>query len=300
MNVIKEINQINKVELENGSVNTPASWHAKYANSAWVYVGNLPTKLSEGDILCVMSQFGELEDIHLVRDDGKSNRGKDGGDNSSGNNNNRGGNDNDRPTNSNNGGGTGKSKGFAFVKYEDARSCILAVDNFNGSKILGRSMRVDHVENYRLPKHLQEKEEEEGEKLKLGGAGHAYEGKELLNDYNINEGQDLFAPVQSSSKGCGGGGGGEGSKGSIKDIGLSSQERRRLREEKKARKMEREKKRKEKEARKEEREERRRLKRARKVMKEESEKHQKKHKSDKKRHHSKRQDSSDGGSDNDN
>ena len=30
---------------------------------------------------------------------------------------------------------TGKSRGFAFVKYEDARSAILAVDNFTGSKV---------------------------------------------------------------------------------------------------------------------------------------------------------------------
>lgn len=29
---------------------------------------------------------------------------------------------------------TGKSRGFAFVKYEDSRSCILAVDNFIGVK----------------------------------------------------------------------------------------------------------------------------------------------------------------------
>jgi len=30
---------------------------------------------------------------------------------------------------------TGKSKGFAFMKYEDSRSCILAVDNLTGSKV---------------------------------------------------------------------------------------------------------------------------------------------------------------------
>ena len=30
---------------------------------------------------------------------------------------------------------TGKSKGFAFVCYEDQRSTILAVDNLNGSKV---------------------------------------------------------------------------------------------------------------------------------------------------------------------
>lgn len=30
---------------------------------------------------------------------------------------------------------TGKSKGFAFLAYQDQRSTVLAVDNFNGSKV---------------------------------------------------------------------------------------------------------------------------------------------------------------------
>ena len=128
MNVIQEISRINKTELSKGYINTPASWHAKYAQSSWIYTGNIPHRLTEGDILAVFSQWGEIEDINLVRDDdGK-------------------------------GGGTGKSKGFCFLKYEDARSCVLAVDNFNGIKLLGRSLRVDHVEDYRLSKHLRGKE----------------------------------------------------------------------------------------------------------------------------------------------
>ncbi|NXJ10084.1 RBMX2 protein, partial [Odontophorus gujanensis] len=47
---------------------------------------------------------------------------------------------------------TGKSKGFCFLCYEDQRSTVLAVDNFNGIKIKGRTIRVDHVANYRPPK----------------------------------------------------------------------------------------------------------------------------------------------------
>jgi RNA recognition motif-containing protein len=31
---------------------------------------------------------------------------------------------------------TGKSKGFAFVCYQDQRSTVLAVDNFNGTKVI--------------------------------------------------------------------------------------------------------------------------------------------------------------------
>jgi RNA-binding motif protein, X-linked 2 len=33
---------------------------------------------------------------------------------------------------------TGKSKGFAFLAYEDQRSTILAVDNGNGMDVIGR------------------------------------------------------------------------------------------------------------------------------------------------------------------
>lgn len=40
---------------------------------------------------------------------------------------------------------TGKSKGFAFLKYEDQRSTELAVDNLGGATVLGRVMRVDHT-----------------------------------------------------------------------------------------------------------------------------------------------------------
>lgn len=243
MNVIKEINQINQRELENGYVNTSASWHAKYAKSAWVYIGNLPTQLTEGDVLSVMSQFGEIEDINLVREES-----------------------------------TGKSKGFCFVKYEDARSCILAVDNFNGSRILQRSMRVDHVENYRLPKHLKEKEEELAAMKDENGAleaGHMYKDKELENRYDISKGQDLFASVEETEK---------------------EEELEQRRRDKEVRKKERDLKRQEKAERKERREEKRRMKRERKMAKEE--KSLKKSKTDKKKHRRKRYDSDDEEDDN--
>lgn len=63
MNVIAEIDRINAAELEQGVCGTSASWHATYAESAWVYVGNLPTQLTEGDVICVMSQFGEVSSL---------------------------------------------------------------------------------------------------------------------------------------------------------------------------------------------------------------------------------------------
>lgn len=40
---------------------------------------------------------------------------------------------------------TGKSKGFCFLKYEDQRSCDLAVDNLSGAQVLGRMLSVDHT-----------------------------------------------------------------------------------------------------------------------------------------------------------
>lgn len=47
---------------------------------------------------------------------------------------------------------TGKTKGFGFLMYEDQRSTILAVDNLNGAKVLERTLRVDHVKNYKPPR----------------------------------------------------------------------------------------------------------------------------------------------------
>jgi len=47
---------------------------------------------------------------------------------------------------------TGARKGFAFLMYEDQRSTVLAVDNLNGAKVLERTLRVDHVKNYKQPK----------------------------------------------------------------------------------------------------------------------------------------------------
>eukprot|EP00980_Cylindrotheca_fusiformis_P007720 scaffold1638_cov120-Cylindrotheca_fusiformis.AAC.3 len=158
MNSIREIEKINQEELDRGIAGTPASWHSQYEKSPWVYVGNLEHQLTEGDVLCVMSQFGEIEDINLSREED-----------------------------------TGKSRGFAFVKYEDARSCILAVDNLVGVKLCGRSLRVDHMEKYRLPKKLLE--QEEAKDKRNFGAGHAYADAELANQYSIQQGQDLFAPV---------------------------------------------------------------------------------------------------------
>jgi RNA-binding motif protein, X-linked 2 len=60
MNVIKEIERINASEFTAGIIGgiSKGSWHDKYKDSAWVYLGGMTFELSEGDILCVMSQWG--------------------------------------------------------------------------------------------------------------------------------------------------------------------------------------------------------------------------------------------------
>ncbi|TPX34995.1 hypothetical protein SmJEL517_g02498 [Synchytrium microbalum] len=113
ISVIKEIERINAQELFR-DLSESSSWHAHYQDSAYVYAGNIPYDLNEGDVIAVFSQWGEIVDIHLVRDRQ-----------------------------------TGKSKGFCFIGYEDQRSTILAVDNFNGLKIMERTVRVDHCAKYK-------------------------------------------------------------------------------------------------------------------------------------------------------
>lgn len=54
---------------------------------------------------------------------------------------------------------TGKSRGFAFLKYEDQRSTDLAVDNLGGATVLGRILRVDHV------RYKKRDNEEEGDNV---------------------------------------------------------------------------------------------------------------------------------------
>uniref|UniRef100_A0A3B3S6Y5 RRM domain-containing protein n=1 Tax=Paramormyrops kingsleyae TaxID=1676925 RepID=A0A3B3S6Y5_9TELE len=125
---VKLINELNQREAEFG-VKDSVSWHSAYKDSAWIFIGGFPYELTEGDLICVFSQcvtrithicsthlleeqqtlipihlargrYGEIANINLVRDKK-----------------------------------TGKSKGFCFICYEDQRSTILAVDNFNGIKV---------------------------------------------------------------------------------------------------------------------------------------------------------------------
>ncbi|KAM1653586.1 hypothetical protein ACFX14_006151 [Malus domestica] len=137
LTLVKRIQNINSREAQLG-ISEEASWHAKYKDSAYVYVGGVPFDLTEGDLLAVFAQYGEIVDVNLVRDKA-----------------------------------TGKSKGFAFVAYEDQRSTILAVDNLNGAQILGRTIRVDHVTKYK--KKEEEDEEEVQRKREERGVCRAFQ-----------------------------------------------------------------------------------------------------------------------------
>ena len=159
MNQVKAILKMNADELLHSIAGTTASWHEQYRGNAWVFAGGFVEQLSEGDILAVFSQYGEIEDLHLVRDEE-----------------------------------TGKSKGFSFLKYENEKSCVLAVDNLNGYMLLGKTLRVDHTD-YRPPKKKKKQidiEEANGETYIGQTAGHAYAGKELATNHSLTEGVDIF------------------------------------------------------------------------------------------------------------
>jgi len=110
MQSIRQVARLNDIELQK-CVPPNASWHTDYRDTAYIYIGGLPFELSEGDVLTIFSQYGNPVHINLVRDKE-----------------------------------TGKSKGFCFLKYEDQRSCDLAVDNLSGAQVMGRMLSVDHTQ----------------------------------------------------------------------------------------------------------------------------------------------------------
>lgn len=121
---LRQVDRLNELELEQ-AVSTEASWHNDFNDSAYIYVGSLDPRLTEGDLLIIFSQFGSPIHIKLARDKE-----------------------------------TGKSRGFAFIKYEDQRSTVLAVDNLNGAQVLGRTLRVDHTRYQSRPEDTEYDQEQ--------------------------------------------------------------------------------------------------------------------------------------------
>ncbi|CEF68776.1 RNA-binding motif protein, X-linked 2 [Strongyloides ratti] len=103
---IRSIQTLNEKELTSGAAGDyTKSWHRQYKDSAWIHINGLSYDLTEGDVIAVFSQYGEIVNINLVRD----------------------------------------------IKT-DQRSTILAVDNLNGITLCKRILKVDHVEQYKVPK----------------------------------------------------------------------------------------------------------------------------------------------------
>lgn len=55
LTLVKRIQNINSKEAALG-ISEEASWHAKYKDSAYVFVGGIPFDLTEGDLLAVFAQ----------------------------------------------------------------------------------------------------------------------------------------------------------------------------------------------------------------------------------------------------
>ena len=51
--------KMNEKELAAGVSGTKSSWHTEYKDSAWIFLGGLPYEMTEGDIICMFSQYGE-------------------------------------------------------------------------------------------------------------------------------------------------------------------------------------------------------------------------------------------------
>ncbi|KAI1747259.1 hypothetical protein F4782DRAFT_535624 [Xylaria castorea] len=147
MNQIRAIQALNKREIENG-VSPEASWHTDYRDTAFVNFGGLPYELTEGDIITIFSQFGEPVFLKLARDKE-----------------------------------TGKSKGFGWLKYEDQRSCDLAVDNLGGAEIAGRLVRVDHA-------RYKARDDEDPEEFAVGWADIQRKEKGAKGEALANEDED--------------------------------------------------------------------------------------------------------------
>lgn len=64
---IKNTQKVTKLEVASG-ISDSASWHARFKHSAYVFAGGLDYGLTEGDLLAVFAQFGEIVDVDLVRD----------------------------------------------------------------------------------------------------------------------------------------------------------------------------------------------------------------------------------------
>ena len=64
---VRNTQRISRQEVVDGA-SGKASWHDQFRHSAYVYAGGLPYQLTEGDVLAVFSQYGQIVDVNLPKD----------------------------------------------------------------------------------------------------------------------------------------------------------------------------------------------------------------------------------------
>ena len=73
MNRLTQVRNLNEQRLQEvragyGVAGSGGSYHERFRGSAYVYVGGLSYKLTEGDVMAVMEQYGSVVDVNLVKD----------------------------------------------------------------------------------------------------------------------------------------------------------------------------------------------------------------------------------------
>ncbi|KAI5969045.1 hypothetical protein CANMA_001935 [Candida margitis] len=118
MNKIRQINQINQKELASSTTSYKSSWHYEYRDTNYIYISNIPNFIKPHDLVVIFSQYGIPTHLNLVksREVGQQQEQQQ----------------------------QQQHRGFAFLKYANFKSCILAIDNFNGIKVGDRMLHVDH------------------------------------------------------------------------------------------------------------------------------------------------------------
>jgi len=162
---IEAVKKLTETELDK-LVNPANSWHTQYSSSAYIYIGNLDPRLTEGDVITVFSQFGDIVDINMARD-------KD----------------------------SGKSLGFCFLAFQNQKSTIIAIDNMIGYPLLGRTLRVDHVLDYKPPVRYHPTElDEQGYRKRIPYEPTGAEGRGV-GVHNVTESQKKLYAIQSGFQG---------------------------------------------------------------------------------------------------
>ncbi|CAH6722772.1 putative U2 snRNP component ist3 [[Candida] jaroonii] len=122
MNKINRINQLNKQEL---GLPIESSWHQDYKDSNYIFISNIHESLKHKDVLIIFSQFGlptHLKLIHPETQNANKDEAMSGAQNENFKN----------------------RKKFAFLKFEKWESCVMTIDNLNGTVLMGSKVLVDH------------------------------------------------------------------------------------------------------------------------------------------------------------